>query len=465
MKRTFFRILPLAVAVLLATSCSKDENNDNAVVNNGQETVQAETMPISITVNQKGLSKLSCANGTGVDLQPIFEPGDELGIYIKDGDLLKTLVVAEENITNDGKTAVFEGELDADGLVDGVTELTAKIGTQITEAKTATSRENAVRQGCYQTVDFVYSKNGNSVLLEEQNAYIEVVWENKGNSTVEFSINSKSVPLTLNGQGQGWIVVPAGVTLTCEALGITDAKTTEKANIYGITRTFTNISLDKTTASVAIGKTETLTATTVPNGQEVTWSSSDPTVATVANGVVTPKKEGTTTITATFGELSATCTVTVIPEGYVDLDVVLENGTKVYFSSTVTSTGVAWSAKTEEERADWPTKNEFVNLKSDCYWQWGNDGTNDGYYVFKTHDDADKGKITNSSENHSYSTDKDPYIFLPVSVGRGGVYWSRESGGDDRAFCLYFNPGNVFPNYVYPKDGVEPGVVTVRRSN
>ena len=73
MKRTFLRILPLAVAVLLATSCSKDENNDNAVVNNGQENVQTKTMPISITVNQKGLSKLICANGTGVDLQPLFE--------------------------------------------------------------------------------------------------------------------------------------------------------------------------------------------------------------------------------------------------------------------------------------------------------------------------------------------------------------------------------------------------------
>ena len=29
MKKTFLRILPLAVAVLLATSCSKDENNNS----------------------------------------------------------------------------------------------------------------------------------------------------------------------------------------------------------------------------------------------------------------------------------------------------------------------------------------------------------------------------------------------------------------------------------------------------
>ena len=160
MKRTFLRILPLAVAVLLATSCSKDENNDNAVVNNGQETVQTKTLPISITVNQKGLSKLSCTGDMEEDLQPIFEPGDELKIYYKDGGLLKTLVVAEENITNDGKTAVFEGEIVGGGLVDDVTELTAKIGTPITAAVTATSREDAVKKGCYQTADFIYSAEG-----------------------------------------------------------------------------------------------------------------------------------------------------------------------------------------------------------------------------------------------------------------------------------------------------------------
>lgn len=242
MKKTFLRILPLAVAVLLATSCSKDENNDNAVVNNGQENVQTKTMPISITVNQKGLSKLGCTGAIGENLQPIFKAGDKLAIYIKDGGKLKDLEVKEENITNDGKTAIFEGEIVGAGLVDKETVLTAEIGTQIQSAITATSREDAVQQGCYQISEpFVYSKDGNSIALEEQNAYIEVVWTNKGGATVPFTIADETVNLTLNGQGQGWIVVPAGQSFTCATLGITTEKTTEKANIYGINREFSAV--------------------------------------------------------------------------------------------------------------------------------------------------------------------------------------------------------------------------------
>ena len=70
-------------------------------------------------------------------------------------------------------------------------------------------------------------------------------------------------------------------------------------------------------ATVAAGKTVTLTATVTPSNaadKSVTWSSSNTTVATVSSsGVVTPKKEGTTTITVTTvdGGKTATCEVTV----------------------------------------------------------------------------------------------------------------------------------------------------------
>jgi hypothetical protein len=252
MKKTFLRILPLAAAVLLATSCSKDENNDNAVVNNGQETVQTKTLPISITVNQKGLSKLSCTGDMGADLQPIFEAGDKLAIY-KGETFVKNLEVTADKISAGGKTATFEGEISADGLVDGQTVLTAKIGTPITAAVTATSRENAVKSGCYQTATFTYSSTGNNITLEEQNAYIEVVWTNKGGATVPFTIGDETVPLTLNGQGQGWIVLPAGQLVTCAALGITEAKTTAKGNIYGITREFSAVPEGYVDLDVTVG--------------------------------------------------------------------------------------------------------------------------------------------------------------------------------------------------------------------
>lgn len=57
----------------------------------------------------------------------------------------------------------------------------------------------------------------------------------------------------------------------------------------------------------------TLTATVPGNDNpEITWSSSDETVATVENGVVKALKEGTTKITAICGSESAECDVTVV---------------------------------------------------------------------------------------------------------------------------------------------------------
>lgn len=60
------------------------------------------------------------------------------------------------------------------------------------------------------------------------------------------------------------------------------------------------ITLNASTATVAAGSTTTLTATTVPAGASVTWTSSDKDVATVAAGVVTGVAAGTATIYATI---------------------------------------------------------------------------------------------------------------------------------------------------------------------
>lgn len=75
----------------------------------------------------------------------------------------------------------------------------------------------------------------------------------------------------------------------------------------------TGISLSDSTLSVVYGSTGTLTATVTPNDTTdlVEWSTSDATVATVSDGTITSVGVGTTTITATCGEYSVTCTVTV----------------------------------------------------------------------------------------------------------------------------------------------------------
>ena len=68
------------------------------------------------------------------------------------------------------------------------------------------------------------------------------------------------------------------------------------------------------TPTCAVEGTSTLTATTYPVSATVTWDSSDKTVATVADGVVTGVKAGTTIITAVNGNASDSVEFTVTAE-------------------------------------------------------------------------------------------------------------------------------------------------------
>ena len=123
----------------------------------------------------------------------------------------------------------------------------------------------------------------------------------------------------------------------------------------------TSVTLDKTTASLKAGETVTLTATVKPDDatdKTVTWSTSDASVATVNNGVVTAKKVGAATITAKAGDKSATCAITVEPTPVtgITLDnasVTLKEGQEIQLTATVepvdaTDKTVTWSSNKSE---------------------------------------------------------------------------------------------------------------------
>lgn len=96
----------------------------------------------------------------------------------------------------------------------------------------------------------------------------------------------------------------------------TDGEETAKC-VVTVVISVTGITLDEETlALTASGATGTLVATVAPataTVDTVTWSTSDKTVATVVDGVVTPLTAGETIITATTtdGGFTATCVVTV----------------------------------------------------------------------------------------------------------------------------------------------------------
>lgn len=72
-----------------------------------------------------------------------------------------------------------------------------------------------------------------------------------------------------------------------------------------------SLSLSSSAQSVPVGKTLYLKATANPAGADVTWTSGNPAVATVAGGYVTAVAKGSAVVTARSGSASASCSVTV----------------------------------------------------------------------------------------------------------------------------------------------------------
>ena len=140
---------------------------------------------------------------------------------------------------------------------------------------------------------------------------------NATNQNISWSSSDESVAKVADGVVTALNAGTATITVTTE-----DGNKTATCNVTVTAPAapieVTGISL-KTTTEIAIGGTETLTVTYDPvdanTGKEVTWSSSDETVAKVdANGKVTGLKAGTATITATSktkSSITASCTVTV----------------------------------------------------------------------------------------------------------------------------------------------------------
>ena len=117
-----------------------------------------------------------------------------------------------------------------------------------------------------------------------------------------------------------------------------------------------SVTVTPETAQVDIAGTVSLTAELAPAGATgtVVWSTEDDTVATVSQqGVVTGVSEGKTTITATVGEFSDTCVVSVFP------NTISVNGTAYSMrigTARTTSTGTdpanTWWSLNEEGQED-----------------------------------------------------------------------------------------------------------------
>jgi uncharacterized repeat protein (TIGR02543 family) len=120
------------------------------------------------------------------------------------------------------------------------------------------------------------------------------------------------------------------------------------------------VTLNKTSTSILMGNTETLTHTVEPSNalnQNVTWESSAPGVATVSNdGTVTAVAAGTAIITVrtTDGDHTASCTVTVTDMSVAVSGVTLnENTLALIVGNTRTLTATVQPATATNQNVTW----------------------------------------------------------------------------------------------------------------
>ena len=245
------------------------------------------------------------------------------------------------------------------------------------------------------------SKSSVSILEgNSETVTAKVTPDNATNKTVTWTSSNPTVATVAGGKITGVSVGSATITAkTSNGLTATvSVKVSENTSIIKPT----GVTISPTTATVEAGKETTLTATVTPSNatnKEVTWTSSNTSVATVSGGKVKGVAEGTTVITATTSNgKTATATVTVTGKTitYLDSDGVYfekpsgwGSNINVYFFSNNQTVGASWPGTAMKDLGDGLYGFEYDTTDSNLMVIF-NDGSNqtddlkyvkNGYYT------------------------------------------------------------------------------------
>lgn len=147
------------------------------------------------------------------------------------------------------------------------------------------------------------------------------------NKTLTWETNDSNVALVVDGEVIAKAEGLAVITAKCGRVAASCAVSVKKTTSGFIEAK--SITLNHTSATLGVGETLALTATVLPDNatdKKVSWTSSDPAVATVSNGKVTAVAIGSATITASCGSARAECVITVSP---VEADAITLDQTSV----------------------------------------------------------------------------------------------------------------------------------------
>ena len=203
------------------------------------------------------------------------------------------------SVTNSGLvSALSEGNTTITAMAGGKTascSITVKNGSVAVESVELNKTELTLVEGNTETLT--------ATVKPDDATDKSVSWKSSDNSIATVDNKGK---VTAVSAGEATITATAGEkSASCKVV-------VQKKDIP-----VTSISLNEESIELQEGKTATLTATVLPDDatdKTVTWKSSKPSVATVENGVITALAVGETTISASAGDKTATCKVTVKPK-------------------------------------------------------------------------------------------------------------------------------------------------------
>ena len=185
---------------------------------------------------------------------------------------------------------------------------------------------------------------------------------NASDKSVVWSSSDASVASVTAGSGLDATVTPVAAGTATITVSTQDGKFSASC-VLTVMQHVTGVSISKSSLTLYTGQTETLSAQVKPDDAtdtRLTWSSSDKTVATVANGKVTALKAGSVQIRVTTfeGGFQDVCNLTV-KQHATGLDLSASTLT-IYLGQTVTMTATVLPSDASDKSVTWTSSNSDI---------------------------------------------------------------------------------------------------------
>ena len=292
-----------------------DADGTAVVLKNGVATITVTTVDGEKTASAKILASPLLVSSLSLDVTSLTLAAGE------EGKLVAT--VAPENATNKELSwkslTTSVATVDAEGNVKAVKPGTAKIRVSTTDGSKLNAECEVTVTKAKVAVTGVSLDNTLLLISVGESRKLSATVKPSGatNKEVSWASSNESVAtVDSNGNVKGLKEGSATITVTTKDGSKTaTCKVTVSKPVSTIA--VTGVSLNKTSLSLTVGESQSLSATVSPSNasdKSVSWKSSDTSVATVdGSGNVKAVKAGTATITVTTkdGSKTATCKVTV----------------------------------------------------------------------------------------------------------------------------------------------------------